>query len=125
EQAVLADFIREGHLERYLRRARTANALRRDALLAAVDRHFGKDVEVTGSHAGVHMMLWFPKLHASSLPEVVKRAAQAGVGIYSASPHHLGKAERAGVIMGYARLSPEEINEGMRLLGRVVREFRA
>ena len=37
EQAALADFIREGHLERHIRRMRRVYKRRRDALLEALD----------------------------------------------------------------------------------------
>jgi GntR family transcriptional regulator/MocR family aminotransferase len=58
EQAVLTDFIYEGHFEHHLRRSRTRNAARRAALLEALDTHLGRRVEVSGANAGVHLLVW-------------------------------------------------------------------
>lgn len=41
EQAALADFIAEGHLERHIRRMRRIYGGRRDALVESLQRHFG------------------------------------------------------------------------------------
>src|SRR5215471_18269200 len=58
EQAVLTDFIHEGHFEHHLRRSRTRNAARRAALLAALSTYLGARVEVSGANAGVHLLVW-------------------------------------------------------------------
>jgi GntR family transcriptional regulator/MocR family aminotransferase len=57
EQAVLADFIAEGHFDRLLRRLRERVATRRAALLAAVNNYFGDRVTVSGANAGIHVLL--------------------------------------------------------------------
>ena len=44
EQAALADFIAEGHLERHIRRMRRIYGERRDALVESLDRYFGDRV---------------------------------------------------------------------------------
>src|SRR5579864_1803923 len=41
EQSALADFLREGHLDRHIRRMRRLYGLRREALLESLQRHFG------------------------------------------------------------------------------------
>ena len=53
QQATLAEFLRGGHLERAARRARQRHLRRRDAMLAAVERHFGGMAEVLGGGRGV------------------------------------------------------------------------
>jgi GntR family transcriptional regulator / MocR family aminotransferase len=47
EQAVLADFIGEGHFERHLRRMRVRYAERQETLLAAAEREWGPRLFVT------------------------------------------------------------------------------
>jgi GntR family transcriptional regulator/MocR family aminotransferase len=41
-QLAVADFMREGHFDRYLRKLRARNAQRRAALIEALDRHLGE-----------------------------------------------------------------------------------
>jgi GntR family transcriptional regulator/MocR family aminotransferase len=64
EQETLAEFISSGAYECHLRRVRRRNAARREALLAALHRHLGNRVEVTGDGAGAHIVLW-PKRRIS------------------------------------------------------------
>ena len=58
EQLALADFIREGHFERHIRRSRIVNGAHRAALLEAIERHLGDRVEVSGANAGLHVLVW-------------------------------------------------------------------
>lgn len=59
EQAALADFLREGHLERHVRRMRRIYKRRRDVMLEALHRHFGQRAVVRGDAAGLHMTVRF------------------------------------------------------------------
>jgi GntR family transcriptional regulator / MocR family aminotransferase len=121
EQTVVADFIAGGHLERHLRRMRTRNAARRRTLLAAVTASFGGDAEVVGANAGVHVVLWLRTLPASSLAALVARGLEAGLGLYPVSPYYITAPERAGLLLGYAGLTEQEIEAGIASLARVVR----
>src|SRR5262249_26633042 len=55
-QAVLTDFINEGHLSRHIRRTRLVYAERRNALVEAIQKEFGSDMEIAGSQAGMHLV---------------------------------------------------------------------
>ena len=59
EQAALADFIREGHFEQHVRRMRRVYKRRREALLEALARHFGRRVTIVGDAAGMHVVVRF------------------------------------------------------------------
>ena len=54
-QAVLAEFIREGHFARHLRRAREIYRRRRSALVEALEESFGDLLELRGAQAGMHL----------------------------------------------------------------------
>ncbi|HSJ97662.1 MAG TPA: PLP-dependent aminotransferase family protein, partial [Myxococcota bacterium] len=121
QQEVLADFIEEGHFERHLRRTRTRNAQRREALLAALREHCGDAVEVQGSSAGLHLLLWLKRVPPSKLDAVVRRTAEAGVGVYPVRPNYLQPPRRSGLLVGYASLDEDEIRQGIARLGGVLR----
>ena len=123
EQAVLADFIADGHFERHVRRARTRNAARRQALLAAADKHLGDRVEIVGANAGVHVVAWLRDVAASDIADFRQRALEAGLGLYSVLPYFLQEPPRAGLLMGYASLSETEIEDGIALLAQVLDRF--
>jgi GntR family transcriptional regulator / MocR family aminotransferase len=118
EQETLADFISSGMYERHLRRTRRANAVRRDALLSAIERHLGNRVTVTGSRSGTHIVLW-PKARVSE-EAAIARAAAAGVGIYGIAGYYLRQPSAPGFVMGYANLTVAQICEGTRRLGDVL-----
>jgi GntR family transcriptional regulator/MocR family aminotransferase len=115
EQETLAEFIGSGMYERHLRRTRRANAVRRDALLSAIERHLGNRVTVTGSRSGTHIVLW-PKARISE-EAAIARAAAAGVGIYGIADYYLRQPSAPGFMMGYANLTVTQIREGIRRLG--------
>jgi len=120
EQAVLTDFIHEGHFEHHLRRSRTRNAARRAALLEALDTHLGPRVEVSGANAGVHLLVWLQDVAPQQLSAFIDCAARAGVGLYSVTPYYLMPPLRAGLVLGYAALTEEEIRAGVQRLAAVL-----
>jgi GntR family transcriptional regulator/MocR family aminotransferase len=118
EQQTLAEFISSGLYERNLRHVRRRNAVRRDALLGAIRSHFRDRVEVTGDGAGAHVVLW-PKGRVAE-EAVVRAAASRGVGVYGISPYFLNRSSRAGIMLGYSRMSERQIQEGIRRLGELL-----
>ncbi|MET0152795.1 MAG: PLP-dependent aminotransferase family protein [Candidatus Binatia bacterium] len=118
EQGALADFMREGHYERYLRRSRARVGARRAALLEAIATHFGDRAEVCGADAGLHVVLWLRDVRRERLAGVIERAAATGVGVYPAAPYYLRPPPRAGLLLGYASLDEAEIRRGIERLAQ-------
>jgi GntR family transcriptional regulator/MocR family aminotransferase len=118
EQETLAEFIASGMYDRYLRRVRRRNTLRRDALLEAVHEYLGDRVEVTGQSAGAHVVLWLRR--RMSEEAVIADAALRGVGVYPISPYFLRPPSHTGILLGYSRLREADIREGIRRLSAIV-----
>ncbi len=114
EQEALGEFIASGMYERSLRRVRRRNAARRQALLDALQTQLQDRVEVTGSGAGAHVVLW-PKKRTEE-ESLVAAAASRGVGIYGISPYFMNKPRRTGIMLGYSRMNESAIAEGIRRL---------
>ncbi len=115
EQETLAEFIVSGAYERYLRKARKANARRREVLLQAIQEHLGDRVAVTGQGSGAHIVLW-PKGHISEA-EAISQAAQLDVGVYATSHYFYSRSTRTGLLLGYAHMREQDIREGIRRMG--------
>ncbi|CAN7752025.1 PLP-dependent aminotransferase family protein [Variovorax sp. LjRoot130] len=127
EQRVLASLIDSGAYERHVRRTRRAHERRRAALLDAVVRHLPGGAAVTGTAAGLHGVLWLPFLRPQDEPALAAAARSKGVGVYPVSPLFAKPESRmqprpAGLILGYASLTVEEIDQGMRVLAAVIAE---
>ncbi|MGN6579687.1 MAG: PLP-dependent aminotransferase family protein [Bordetella sp.] len=125
EQQVLAALIGDGAYERHVRRMRRENERRREALLEAIERYLPKDARVDGTAAGLHIVLWLPTLASHDESALAAAARDSGVGIYPVSPLFArtasrGRAGPAGFILGYASLTIEQIQEGVRLFAKAI-----
>ena len=122
EQAVLADFIRDGHFERHLRRMRVLYAERQAVLVEAAKRELAGALDVTSSESGLHLIGWL----APGLDDgmVAREAAAEGVDVWPLSLHSLHPYPRAALLLGYASLTPREIHSGIRQLARALARVR-
>lgn len=103
EQQVLTEFINEGHLERHIRKMRSIYDKRRQTLVKALKKHFGKRATILGEKAGIHIMV---RLHTNLNDEqIIQRAAKVGVGMMSANPHYLVNHPKGEFIFGYGELT--------------------
>lgn len=125
EQATLAGFIASGAYERHVRQARRRNAERRAALLAALKAELGARVTVVGADAGLHVVAWLPEIPQDQEAGLIARGRAAGIGLYPVSPLYAaaagaGRPGCAGLVLGYASLTPSEIQKGARLLAALL-----
>ncbi|KAB0519410.1 PLP-dependent aminotransferase family protein [Pseudomonas extremorientalis] len=124
EQNVLASLIASGAYERHVRRLRRDNEARRKALLDAVDRHLAGLGKLLGMAAGLHGVLLLPSLGSRDEPALQALALELGVGVYPLTPLFTSQGDRpAGLVMGYAGLTVEQIDEGVSTLAKVARRL--
>ncbi|HVW43646.1 MAG TPA: PLP-dependent aminotransferase family protein [Amycolatopsis sp.] len=83
EQATLANFITDGHLDRHLRRMRGIYLARRDALMHYSERHLLGMVTLSSVSAGLHVAGLLPT--TSDARQVEETAATYGVDVLSLS----------------------------------------
>jgi len=122
-QAVLADFIDEGHFARHLRRMRQLYRERRSALVAAIRTQLGPVLQVLGDQAGVHLVGTLAR--GSADRQVARRAARQGVLTMPLSSCYAGPPARQGLVLGYGGTSVQEIPEAVRRLRRALGSARA
>jgi GntR family transcriptional regulator/MocR family aminotransferase len=120
-QAVLADFIREGHFDRHIRRTRSLCRERRSALVAALERELGGALKVLGDAAGMYLTAALPD-SADDL-EIGLRAGAIGLKAMPLSSFYIGRVRRRGLVLGYGGVSLPEIEAGVTLLAPIVREL--
>ncbi|HJQ36613.1 MAG TPA: PLP-dependent aminotransferase family protein, partial [Thermoanaerobaculia bacterium] len=109
EQAVLAEFISRGHLERHVRRLRAVYA-EREALLVSHLRNLGAVESIDGLGAGSHLVV---RLRSESEERrVAKAAAAAGIEVPLVRDYGSGR----GLILGYGSTDAKAIQEGMAVL---------
>lgn len=118
-QRALAEFMEEDGFDRHLRRSRKRHGERRRALVEAVERELDR-AEISGSEAGLHVLLRLPELGPDRGAELARRAAEAGVLLFTADEHYMQQPECVELLVGYAALEEEAIEEGVRRLAAVV-----
>jgi GntR family transcriptional regulator/MocR family aminotransferase len=114
DQAVLADFIAEGHFERHIRRMRMLYAERQAAFVRAAEDELSPYLQAQPQDCGLHLIGWLPEgvdgMRAS------KCAKDRGVEAPSLSSYALRPQPRQGLVLGYAAFREAEISTGARLL---------
>ena len=117
DQQTLAAFLRTGGFERHISRSRKLYQARRDALMAALDRELAAlPHEVSRSEAGLHLLLHMRC--GLRERELIERARDAGVRVYGLSAYYMPPVQppRATLVLGYAGLTAQQIDEAAALL---------
>jgi GntR family transcriptional regulator/MocR family aminotransferase len=117
DQLILARFIASGSFAHYQRVMRKTYRRTRTLLLEALERHFGGDVEILGSAAGLHLCARFPGIKFTF--KILNRINLAGVGVYPVEEHAIRKGRWENtIILGYGMLDTRRINVGISILKR-------
>jgi GntR family transcriptional regulator/MocR family aminotransferase len=111
DQAVLADFINEGHFTRHIRRMRSIYAERQAVLIDALRRDVGGLLEVKRADAGIHLRCSLPDSFDDKA--VAGAAAAQGVVVHPLSAFSVGQPihTRRGLVLGYGAYSVRQIKE--------------
>jgi GntR family transcriptional regulator / MocR family aminotransferase len=118
DQAVVADFIEQGHFARHLRRMRVLHHERQHELLRQT-RPLGDELELSPSDGGLHLVGRLAE-HRDDRA-VAKAALRRGVHVWPLSTHYLGPAHRPALLLGYAGTTAEDMRHGVETLAQVLR----
>lgn len=117
-QAVLHDFIGEGHFARHIRRTRLLYSERRSVLVDAIRSEFGTSMELLGAEAGMHLVATLPKGLCDR--PISKAAARQDLWLWPLSPCYLGGTSRQGFILGFGSTAPKQIPNAVRQMRNVI-----
>ena len=114
DQAVLCDFITEGHFGRHLRRMRGVYAERLSVLLGSARERLAGLLEISGVEAGLQTVGW---LRDGITGEVAARAAaERNVDVIPLSRYTRGRIMREGLQLGFAAMDSRELQRGVEQL---------
>ncbi|WP_321957339.1 MocR-like pyridoxine biosynthesis transcription factor PdxR [Paraburkholderia bannensis] len=119
QQAVLAEFIAEGHFTSHIRKMRALYGQRRQAVLDAAARRYGEALPAMGGDAGLHVVMQLPE---GSDDRAVAEAALARNIVVRPLSGYYSERERAGsgLLIGYACVPDEEIGPAFDMLGEAI-----
>jgi GntR family transcriptional regulator/MocR family aminotransferase len=121
-QIAMAAFIDEGHMSNHLRTLRQVSRERRDAFVAAAQRHLPDWAHVGPTAAGTHACVHLPP-EVSDM-EVMRRIREHGVMAIALSSTCWNPRPWNGLVLGYGAFTPGAIEQSMRTIGRVLREMK-
>jgi GntR family transcriptional regulator/MocR family aminotransferase len=109
-QQALAEFMKEGHLLRHLRRMRKIYAERQQALMQSIVTLMPDDLHVSPAATGLHLVAFFSeKLKARMTDDEAARILKsAGIHVQPLSQNYLERATLPGLVFGYGRLKAED-----------------
>lgn len=114
EQAVVCDFITEGHFGRHLRRMREVYAERLGVLLNSAREELDGLLEVSGIEAGMQTVGW---LGSGIRGKVAAKAAEErNVEVFPLGAIRRGAVRQEALHLGFAAVDEQEIRRGVREL---------
>jgi len=127
-QAVLADFIAEGHFMCHIRRTREAYAERRATLMEALEDRLGERLVCGPADVGLDLCTHFRPDRRGRIPneaEIARAAGEAGIelrplGYYANAAATPECAVAPGLLLGFSAVKPEAIRNGVEALARVI-----
>jgi GntR family transcriptional regulator/MocR family aminotransferase len=119
EQAVLCDFITEGHFARHIRRMREIYAERLQVLLESAKEKLSAALEISNVEAGLQTVGWLSR--GLSGERIANLAAARDVEVVPLSRYASGRPRREGLILGFAAVDPRELRRGVDELAQLLR----
>jgi GntR family transcriptional regulator/MocR family aminotransferase len=113
-QAVLTDFMKEGHFARHIRRMRQLYSQRRTALVHELRKEFGSALETLGAQAGMYLSVILPK--GLRDVDLATRAARENLSVQPLSPAYMSQNPRQGFVLGFGNVRAEQMPEAIRRL---------
>lgn len=119
-QRVLEEYGRAGHLDRQVEGARALYRRRCGLLLDALERYLPDGFAWTRPRGG--FFSWVTAPAGLDLAALYDRALAAGVAYVPGAPFYPDGRGRAELRLSFSRVADEQITEGVRRLGAVLRE---
>jgi GntR family transcriptional regulator/MocR family aminotransferase len=119
DQAVLADFLADGHFARHLRRVRAAYGERQQLMLEELRQRVPDILEASRDPAGMHLVAWLPP-HVDDV-SMAEAAADAGISAPPLSYYSVDPPKRGALMLGYTGVAPPRIKFGIRRLAEALR----
>ncbi len=117
-QAILAEFIAEGHLARHIRRMRGLYEERQEILIAEIKKRLDGFLEVSKADAGMHIIGWLP--NGVNDNEVSQKGAEVNLHLIPISTYRNKESSRGALVLGYTAFDEKQIKEGVKKLAKIL-----
>ncbi len=119
EQKTMARFMELGHWERHVRRMRIGYQKKHDAMIRAIEHHFGNAALIVGQGAGLHVVVQLLGT-TSTEAEIISRAEEKGIRLFPFSTFsETGGPATVNLLLGFGGMDPGTIENGIRELSHL------
>jgi len=119
-QYVIAEFAKDGALDRHIEKLKVAYSERRQVMLDAMEAHFPEEVNWTKPEGG--LFLWVELPRGMNSAQLLDKAVERKVAYVPGSPFYAQTKGENTMRLNFSNASPEKIVEGIRRLGQVFKE---
>lgn len=120
DQMIVDEFIKEGYFERHLNKMRSVYRAKHDLVLFMLKEYKDK-IHISGENSGLHILVTVN--NSMSEEKLIAMAREEGVCIHGLSEYYIDKKHilKGTVLIGFASLSMEEIEDGIKKLKKAWR----
>jgi len=124
EQMALADFIREGHYARHLRRMRAAYRERLETLDDAATRVCGGMLSLRKVQTGLHAVADLIGPGENNEERVYEEARDRGIEVTPLGMYYMGRRTARALLLGFASTRPDTLRRGIERLAASIEAAR-
>lgn len=118
DQALLYEYLQSGQFEKYLKKARKVYKIRHETAIRLVKEYI--PCKKVWGEGGLHIFIELDRLNAR---EVLVRCYQRGVLFMPGDIFYTDYGGANTFRLGISRVKPEEIEQGIKIIGAVVKEM--
>ena len=122
DQAILCDFISEGHFARHVRRMRELYAERLSVLVESAHERLAGLLEIPTVEAGLRTVGWLQD--GILADDAARAAAKYDVEVVPLKRYAYGRAKRNGLMLGFAAVDARELRRGVEELATALQKLR-
>ncbi|MEN8906399.1 MAG: PLP-dependent aminotransferase family protein [Clostridiales bacterium] len=115
EQLTLSVFIKNGYLDKHIRKLKGFYKRKVELITNEIRKHFNNNIYISGNSAGIHLVLNFKNFNFQE--DFIKKLENNGLRVQTVEKHAINKGNHMNeILMGYGNLSDEEIIDGIKIL---------
>jgi len=119
DQAILAEFITEGHFGHHVRRMRQTYAERIEVLKTSADKHLNGILDLVHAGAGIRTLGWLKTWKSDH--DAAQQAQKFGLEVAPLSSFTAKYQQPAALMLGFASCNPAELRRGVSVLATALR----
>ncbi|MGY0038307.1 MocR-like pyridoxine biosynthesis transcription factor PdxR [Pedobacter sp. NJ-S-72] len=118
DQAILTNFIMEGHFLRHLRRMKLVYKKAQQELISLLYQYFGLDIRISAADAGMHLVVWFLKDEVTK--DITHQAKEYGMNLYAIDELAIKFKHPAALMMGFTGFKKEMMEQAVINLKKIL-----